>query len=401
MSDGNRKLNVLFLASWYPSKLNKVEGIFIKKHALAASVFSDVSVLYVAMDRELKKKYDVCVETEDGILTVRVFFSKPKNRLPLFSFFSNILRYAGSIRRGLKEIKARRGLPDVVQLNVASRLGLAALYLKYIKRIPYFIVEHASTFIKFKDRQEYMSRVPLAERIIIYLNYKHADAIAGVSSFLAGGISKLLKLKKNAYILPNVVNIPEADSQRGENASSLRLLTIALLNKDKNIHELISAFSHTARALKDAELHIIGDGSEKTNLEKQAESLGLLNKNIFFYGYVPNDALDKYFAICNVFILPSKYETFSVVTAEALAHGLPVLITRCGGPEDFVGEDQGIKIEGFDEDSIAGAIKLMSSRWRSYNPEFLKEYAREHFSREAVGFKLRKLYEDVLKAKVK
>ncbi|MGE5431212.1 MAG: glycosyltransferase [Syntrophomonadaceae bacterium] len=396
MASGGRKIKVLFLASWYPSRLNKFEGLFVKKHALAASMTADVSLLYVALDRELKEKYEICAETEDGILTVRVFFSKPKSRLPYFSFLFNIFRYAGSIRKGLKEIKERKGRPDIVQLNVASRLGLAAVFLKIFKKIPYIIVEHASTYIKFKNLDEYQEKVPLMERLILSLNYRYAAAAAGVSSFLVRGILKTQKFKKDIFVVPNVVDIPGIPEERKINSSGLKFLTIALLNKDKNIQGLIDAFSLAVKRHPDAELHIIGDGVEKQNLESQAAGLELLNKSIFLHGSVPNKDLDKYFFQSDIFILPSKYETFSVVTAEALAHGLPVIITRCGGPEDFVGEDQGLRVDGFDEKSIAEAIEQMFTKWQDYDPSFLNKYAQERFSIGAVSEKLAGIYQKVL-----
>lgn len=399
MFNGSRKIKVLFLASWYPNRLNKFEGLFVKKHALAASMNSEVSVLYVALDKDLKEKYDVSTETEDGILTVRVYFSKPEVRLPYFSFLFNVLRYAGSIRKGLKEIRARRGRPDIVQLNAASRLGLAAIFLKYFRRIPYIIVEHASTFIKFKDTKEYQTKVPAPERLILSLNYRFADAAAGVSSFLVRGIIKTLKFRKDIFVVPNVVDIPETPGQKVLNQKGLKLLTIALLNKDKNILELINAFSLVVKQHTDWELHIIGEGIEKQNLELQADSLGLLNKNIFFHGSVANRDLGRYFSKTDIFVLPSKYETFSVVTAEALANGVPVLVTKCGGPEDFVGTDQGLIIPGFDEKSIAGAIEQMAGKLKDYSPAALNQYAKENFSIDVVANKLYDIYRKVLKEK--
>ena len=52
----------------------------------------------------------------------------------------------------------------------------------------------------------------------------------------------------------------------------------------------------------------------------------------------------KVYEECDCFVLPSAGETFGVVYVEAMAAGLPVIATRCGGPEDFVNEDNGILI---------------------------------------------------------
>lgn len=399
MTNGNRKINVLFLASWYPNRLNKFEGLFVKKHALAASMFSNVSVLYVALDPHLKQKYEVTSEIEDSILCVRVYFSKPQVRLPYFSFFFNVLRYAGSVRRGLKEIRNRTGLPDIVQVNVASRLGLAAIVLKYLKGIPYIIVEHASTYIKFKDEDTYREKVPFSDRLILSLNYRYADAAAGVSSFLARGIVKTQNLKKDVFVIPNVVTIPPVPEGKKLHSGSLSFLTIALLNKDKNIGELLNAFALVMKNHPGSELHIVGDGSERPNLESQAGRSGLLNKNIFFHGSVPNSEVGRYFNSSDIFILPSKYETFSVVTAEALAHGVPVLVTRCGGPEDFTGKEQGLIVEGFDEKSIAEGIEEIIKILNSFDPAALHEYAKELFSIEVVSEKLHNVYRKVLSGK--
>lgn len=49
-----------------------------------------------------------------------------------------------------------------------------------------------------------------------------------------------------------------------------------------------------------------------------------------------------FFCECDFFVLNSNFETFSVVTAEALAYGKPVIATRCGGPEEFVNKIMGI-----------------------------------------------------------
>ena len=137
----------------------------------------------------------------------------------------------------------------------------------------------------------------------------------------------------------------------------------------------------------DLNLYIIGDGSDRAAYEKYAEELGILNKNIFFLGYVPNN------------VLSSRYETFSVVTAEAIAHGLPVVVTKCGGPEEFVSPDQGLLVNNMDINALISGIEYMSSNWQNYDPDKLMEYAKNKFDSPIVGHQLVNIYNEILNIK--
>ena len=71
------KTKILFLASWYPSKNSPVEGIFVQKHAEAAALFSDISVLYLTLYTGLNGKIiEVAPIYENNVYTVRVYLSK-------------------------------------------------------------------------------------------------------------------------------------------------------------------------------------------------------------------------------------------------------------------------------------------------------------------------------------
>ena len=96
------------------------------------------------------------------------------------------------------------------------------------------------------------------------------------------------------------------------------------------------------------------------------------------------------------FVLPSKYETFGVVYLEAMACGLPVIATRCGGPESFVDETNGILIPVDDEPALVSAFKYMLENADKYDQERIACATVERFSPNAVVRMIIKEYEKVL-----
>lgn len=394
-----KKINVLYLSTWYPNRTKPLEGIFVKKHAEAAAKFCNVSVLYITFDPLLPdNKLDIQTEIKNEVYSVRIFLSLPKTRIPFITFLFNFIRYILGAYKGIKLIAARNGDPDLIQVNVASLLGIIALIFKKIKKIPYIVFEHASTYIKYIDKYEYKRMVGRIERAITYLNFKYADCVISVSNFLIQGIIYTKGINNKYYIVPNIVEIPEKILSLKKDKDKIKAITITMLdNRDKNIFELITAFFKLVQNGKyNLELQIIGEGKLKPSLEKYAEDLGLLNKSIFFLGYIPNDQISKYLSMANFFILCSKYETFSIVTIEAIANGIPVVVTKCGGPEEIVHEGQGIIVKNLDEDDLVNGIKYMSLNWNKYNSEELWEYAKNNYNGLVIGEKLYQIYKNIL-----
>ena len=76
------KYKILFLASWYPSRVNKVLGIFVKRKAEAMTRLCDVALIYVVDDNSLiNVNYELMSETENNVFTVRVYFKKSSNKI--------------------------------------------------------------------------------------------------------------------------------------------------------------------------------------------------------------------------------------------------------------------------------------------------------------------------------
>ena len=74
---------------------------------------------------------------------------------------------------------------------------------------------------------------------------------------------------------------------------------------------------------------MIGEGDARAAYEQYAQALGMADR-VHFAGYVPREEIAAHYAAAHVFVLPSYNEGMSVATLEAMAAGLPVIVTRTG-----------------------------------------------------------------------
>ena len=94
----------------------------------------------------------------------------------------------------------------------------------------------------------------------------------------------------------------------------------------------------------------------------------------------------------------SRFETFSLICAEAMSCGKPVLATRCGGPEEFVTDKTGILFKPDDNEELKEKFLFMLDHYREYNALQISDYANQLFSSESTGEKFDNLYQSVVKA---
>ena len=95
-------------------------------------------------------------------------------------------------------------------------------------------------------------------------------------------------------------------------------------------------------------------------------------------------------------IINSNYETFSVVTGEALASGKPVIATRCGGPIAFITPENGLLIDVRSDDQLTSAMLRITREHASYDPGTVRRTVSDRFSVEAVGTRFFEIYQHIL-----
>ena len=152
----------------------------------------------------------------------------------------------------------------------------------------------------------------------------------------------------------------------------------------------IRAFAELCKTKEDVKLIIAGDGPQRDALGKLVEDLHL-TKRIEFAGKLDRHAIKEVFAKSDCFVLMSRSETFGVVYIEAMASGLPVIATRCGGPESFVNENNGILVDVDSIDQLVEAMKKMMKT--KYDAKELRQFCLDNFAPEVIAKRIARLIE--------
>ena len=99
----------------------------------------------------------------------------------------------------------------------------------------------------------------------------------------------------------------------------------------------------------------------------------------------------------HVFVLPSLGETFGVAYIEALATGLPIIASKCGGPESIVTEDNGVLVEVGDPIGLANAMKFIFENYSNFDSEKIRVDFEHRYSRFSVVNSLSVIYDNAIR----
>ena len=143
-------------------------------------------------------------------------------------------------------------------------------------------------------------------------------------------------IQKKMVTVVNPVNIAtrrQADVS-GSQKNRKVLLTVGRLEPQKDHRTLIDAFALIAHQLPEWNLRIVGDGELRPELQSRAVTLGLSDR-VELPGTTTN--VSKEYLSAQLFVQPSRYESFGLATAEAFAHGLPVVgFDNCQGTNQLI-----------------------------------------------------------------
>ncbi|MEQ8820473.1 MAG: glycosyltransferase [Sumerlaeia bacterium] len=169
---------------------------------------------------------------------------------------------------------------------------------------------------------------------------------------------------------------------------SLVLLHAARLSSEKNQHQLLSAFARLRQDYPQARLLMVGEGDLREDLEQKKDSLGL-DGSVTFAGR-RND-IPRIMGGSDVFVLPSRQEGFSNAILEAMAAGLPLVVSDVGGARECLRHERnGLILPPLDEGALTAALERICRRpdertaMRSANRTDIAEFTQDRMVRRTL-----------------
>ena len=198
-------------------------------------------------------------------------------------------------------------------------------------------------------------------------------------------------------VIPNPADSSYFLPKREKLDNPFTFLSIALLRSEKRLDLLIKAFAKLHKIIPNIVLTIIGDGPEKSNLQLLSQKLQI-NDRVNFIGYQKKAVVADVIRDHDALVLSSDVETFGVVLVEAMTVGLPVIATKCGGPESIVLPDTGILIEPNNSTELYTAMKNIIDKYDEFDSIKIREIALKSYSDNAYGNNIREAINSVISA---
>jgi glycosyltransferase involved in cell wall biosynthesis len=299
------------------------------------------------------------------------------------------------IRSGKKLFSSyvdRHGHPDLIHAHGALAAGQLAKLISNRTGIPYVVTEHSTAFARnvlrpWQDTSVKDVLTSAAARIV-------------VSPVLGKLLEGRYQIAARPWQwIPNVVSpsfeLSTFPRPASPGSSRIRFLNVALLTSNKGQDTLLHAVAKLVGAGVDVELRIVGGGVLRRALGRLASELGIAS-HVEFLGTLDRRGVVAEMQSADAFVLSSRHETFGVVLIEALACGLPVIATTCGGPECIVEPNDGLLVPPNDASALASAMERMMVQRSMYSAVKLRERCLARFGEKAVTTQIADVYAKVL-----
>lgn len=398
----DRRPRVLVLARSYPNTAIPLNGLWTRGLVRCAAAVAEVKVIspvpyvpplpasdslepYGRQRRVPRRSWDGPIET----LHPRMLVGPGYSTRPV-----EAAAYAAAALGAARRLRATFPF-DVIHAHFGYPDGVAGVALGRRHGVPVVISEH----IPWLD---WMHTPSLVRRQTLWAA-RNCAALAPVSRYVSATIAELLGPGHSTPepITPvvdgRVFDLAPAGSRRGD-----QVLFAGAVRHVKGVDVLVEALGRLRRRRPAVRLVLAGDPFFRTyRRESDAvlERAGVLGVRdcIDVIGGQPPEAVARLMGESAVLVVPSRAESFSAVSIEALACGTPVVATRCGGPEEIVTPEVGRLVRCEDPVELAEGLAAVLDDPGRYDPAALRRYALERYGADVAERRLAALYDSVLR----
>ena len=279
--------------------------------------------------------------------------------------------YAFTIGRNI----ARQRKIDVVDAQDAGECGIVAFCIARGLKKPFRVQIHTDIMSPYYHRASWKE---YCRYLLALFLIPRADCIRAVSGRIKRSIETRDKRQETKIsVLPIFTDMsrfisaalnPETE-RRFKDYNFKMIAAGRLVDKEKNFSMLIDVMRIFARISPQALLVIVGDGRDRTNCESRIRNYGL-EKNVILEPW--RDDLPSFYKSFDLFVSASNYEGWGRAVIEAMAVGLPVVMTDAGLAGEVVkNNENGIVVPVGDRQAFSTAIQMLYE-----NPEKRLQIAR-------------------------
>ena len=380
-------MKVLVIPTWYPTGKDKLMGNYHKEFTEALNAYGiKADMLFIERER-LSKPFKYLFSKKKSIdkeNNYEVYKYKMLNLGPL-NFNLQQHFYVRKLEKLYKEYIKSQGIPDIIHAQVTVPAGYAACKIGKKYHAPVIVTEHCARLERFFDES------PFKE----YGNFVLDNAIFSVvSNYMK---KYVLTKNKECYVIPNLVDTETfANNKKRVVNKNFNLVSVCALREGKRIDNIFGAMNVLInQGIKNIHLDVIGDGFLEEYYKEECSKLNL-SKYVSFLGRKTKQEISKILEHENALVISSDIESFAIPGIEALASGIPVISTKCLGPEEYIDEKCGVLCKVNDVEDLAKAIKKVIENYDNYDPLYLNSVA-DKFSSKQVIKNTEKIYKKVIR----
>ncbi len=324
----------------------------VNYHVLAElATHSDVWVDLVTSSRS-RATY----ETERFSPRITLYKVPVNNKNIHHSTIPELLRYSW---RGVRQCwrLLDRHRYDVSFAFAGVPAGAMSYLLKAWNGLPYLVSLQGPDVPGFEER--YQMLYPFLKPVLRQI-WRNAATVIAISPDQQAMAKRTLHSLESTVIPNGVDTLRFFPATPAAASSVINILCVGRLIERKGQHHLIQAFAQLRASCPiPTHLTLVGAGDAEQTLRHLVTRLDL-TQHVTFTGAVPQEQMPAFYQKSHIFVLPSQNEGISIALLEALASGLPVIVTRPGvGVSQFRAEENGILVPWADIPALTQALSRM------------------------------------------
>lgn len=373
-------MTILLISRGIPTPTDAQWGSFEFDQAKALAALGH-KVIVASVDTRFRlfwRKIGMTVDCIDGIKTYNLFVC-PSAIIGLLGSKMKDKYLSFLWRRLENEILKNEEHIDIIYPHY---LFNSFAVIRYMKRLqaPVVAIEHWSELNK--------QPLPANVRYMALNTYPHVKGIITVAKSLQTRLKELFNL--DAQVVYNLVG-DEFHYTPVPAHPRLRFVATGSLIYRKGFDLFAKAFAILQLPKDKWELTIIGEGKERHRLQSQIDRNGF-TENIHLVGSKNKQEIARLLNESDVFVLPSRNENFSVAVLEALACGLPVIASICGGIRECIDDKNGLLFDVDDAAGLANCIQHMCTHYEDYNRQAIADNCQARFSPKVIAEQLTSVF---------